>query len=54
MTVEELNTANNILKDAEQNGMQVEVVYYALKFMKEDPKLTITDALMLGHDEWIK
>jgi hypothetical protein len=52
--VEEFKTINTVLQDAEQYNQQVEVVYYALKYMKENPKLTITEAIMLGHDEWIK
>jgi hypothetical protein len=52
--VEEFKLIDTVLKDAEQYNMQVDVVYYALKHMKEDPKLTITQAIMLSHDEFIK
>jgi len=51
--VEEFKLIETVLKDAERYNMQVEVVYYALKHMKEDPKLTITQAIILSHDEFV-
>jgi len=37
--VEEFKTINAVLQDAEQYNQQVEVVYYALKYMKENPEI---------------
>lgn len=38
----------------DDHGLEVEVMYWALKFMKEDPTLSIGDAISLGFTEWDK
>lgn len=42
------------LKDASEFDLQVEVVWYALKAMKENPLLTIEEAIFIGLKEWVK
>jgi hypothetical protein len=42
------------LDAAIQFGLEVEVIFYALKAMKENPKLTPAEAFVFGVAEWIK
>jgi hypothetical protein len=35
-------------------GLVAEVVLYALKYMKDNPKSSIEDAMGYGFDEWVK
>ena len=34
--------------------LETEVVYTALKYMKENPDSTISDAINYGYNEWVK
>ena len=43
-----------VLHDARDFSLEAEVVTWALKYMKEHPEITISDAIMLGYDEWLK
>ena len=54
VTTEDLNAIHFYLHEAHQHGLQAEVVTYALKFMKDDPTLTVQAAIALGASEWIK
>lgn len=42
------------LSQAKEYNSEPEVVTYALKYMKEDPTLSIEEAINKGLDEWIK
>ena len=42
-----LNTAIDL-------GVDVEVVTWALKAMKDNPELRISDAMTIGYSEWVK
>ncbi len=42
------------LDTAIQFGLEVEVIYYALKTMKENPQLTPAEAFVFGVAEWVK
>lgn len=52
--VEDMKHVAEALDHANEHGLQVEVVTWALKYMKENPSLTITEAVTLGYFEWIK
>jgi hypothetical protein len=52
--VEEYNWISSMLKDAIENEMENEVVQWALKEMKDDPRLTPAMALRYGYLEWVK
>ena len=52
--IEELQTVKNLLLKASEYGMQPEVVTWALQNMKENPNLSIGDAMEIGYSEWIK
>jgi hypothetical protein len=42
------------LENAAGQGLQAEVVAFALKYMKEDNSLKINEAMSLGFHEWMK
>jgi len=48
------DSVNNALKWSEEHGMEVNVMYYALMFLKTNPTATIQDAIEFGLDEWLK
>ena len=52
--MEELNTVKNALDQSRECGLDTEVVVWALKCMKEDPTLTVSEAIELGFWEWAK
>lgn len=49
-----LDIVEHILHEAEDLGITRNVVTWALKYMKENPKLDISDAIVLGYEEWTK
>jgi hypothetical protein len=52
--LEEKNVISNGLDAALEFGLEVEVIYQALRAMKEDPKLTPVEAFIIGVTEWVK
>lgn len=56
--VEDINRSlavvDAVLHDARDFSLEVEVVTWALKYMKENPELTISDAMVLGYEKWLK
>jgi len=51
---DEIKNIAEILNQAKEFNLEVEVVVWALKYMKESPRLTINEAITLGYNEWIK
>ncbi len=51
---EELTTIKACLKEAMEWGLEVEAVAWALISLKDNPELSISEAMMLGVTEWIK
>ena len=49
-----LDIVEHILNEARDLGCETEVVTYALKMMKENPKLQISDAIVASINEWVK
>jgi hypothetical protein len=43
-----------LLDEAMDNGLEVEVIYYALKAMQEDSTLSPAQAFQEGMNEWVK
>ena len=54
MTPQEMQIIQLMLSEAHENGLTFEVVTFALKYMKENPSLSITEALEMGYVNWIK
>lgn len=48
------DTVSFALANAYQMSLEVEVVTWALKYMKENPSLTIDEAITMGYYEWVK
>jgi len=59
-----MNTESDIKKQLEfigagldaalEHGLELEVIYFALKYMRENPNVTPAEAFALGITEWIK
>lgn len=49
-----LDVVEHILRESDDFGVTPEVVTWALKYMKENPNLDISDAIILGYEEWVK
>ena len=52
--IKELSYVDHLLKLAEGYNLEAEVVVFALKVMKENPSLTIEQAMDIGYEEWVK
>ena len=44
----------SVLHDARDLKIETEVVTWALKFMKQDPSIDISDAMIMGYEEWAR
>jgi hypothetical protein len=42
------------LQHSREESLEVEVVTWALMFMKENPSLTVSEAITMGYFEWVK
>jgi len=43
-----------ILHDSIDLKIETNVVTWAIKFMKQDPSIDISDAMIMAYDEWTK
>lgn len=48
----DLNAVKKTLSYAKRYGLQTEVMTYAINAMKENPKLSLPEALVIGLEEW--
>ena len=53
-SLNEIDAVSFALANAYQMSLEVEVVTWALKYMKENPNLTIDEAITMGYSEWVK
>lgn len=53
-SLDEFEAIQTALKGASEFNLEVEVVWYALKAMKENPRLSIEEAIKIGFEEWVK
>lgn len=51
---EQMQAIDQMLDSVLEFGVEVEVVYFALKYMKEHPEATPAEAFALGVAEWIR
>ena len=49
-----MDIVEHVLNEAYDLGCATQVVTYALKMMKENPKLQISDAIIASINEWLK
>jgi hypothetical protein len=50
----EMKVIDVLLSEAMDNGLELEVIYSALKAMREDETLTPAQAFQVAMDEWVK
>ena len=51
---DDLRTIGAFLEEAVEYGLEAEVIYTALKHVQEDPSTSVTVAMQIAMDEWIK
>ena len=51
---EDILAISESLYESIEKGLETEVVYTALKSMKENPNLSISEAIKSGTHEWLK
>lgn len=54
ITESDVKTVSEALFHAAEFKLEVEVVSHALKHMKENPSLTVGEAITLGYFDWVK
>lgn len=54
IATEELQEISDCLTEAEYYGLTDKVIWSALNAMKENPELTIEEAITIGLNEWVK
>ena len=52
--VSEMDAVAIALEQSREEGLEVEVVTWALRYMKNDPTLTISEAITMGYYEWVR
>ena len=52
--LEEMDTVSMALSNAAHLNLEVEVVTYAIQNMKDNPNLTIGEAITMAYFEWAK
>ncbi len=50
---EELDYVEQILAEARELHLEAEVVTTALNSMKENPRMSVEDAITIGYHDWI-
>jgi hypothetical protein len=51
---DEIKKINSLLSEAIDAGLEAEVVYTALKTMREDETLSPSQAMTIGVEEWVR
>ena len=51
---EQMEAIGNLLDVALEHGLELEVIYYALKYMKQNPEVAPAEAFLMGISEWVK
>lgn len=51
---EQMEAIDKMLDSAIEFGMEVEAIFSALKYMKENPSVSPAEAFALGVAEWVK
>jgi hypothetical protein len=49
-----MDAVATVLEHSCEEGLEVEVVTWALRYMKNDPTLTLSEAITMGYYEWVK
>ena len=51
---DQMDAIATLLDIAEESEMEIEVIYYALVYMKSNPTVTPYEAFQSGFTEWMK
>lgn len=51
---DQMKAIDSMLDVVVASGMEVEVIYWALRYMKENPSAEPAEAFIMGVTEWIK
>lgn len=51
---DQMQAIDQMLDSAIEFGMEVEVIYWALKYIRENPSATPAEAFALGITEWVR
>lgn len=51
---EEIKWITELLEESRKYDLEGEVIQFALKSMREDPRLTPAMAFVIGYQEWVK
>jgi len=54
MENKDISQIQNLVYQALDFDLEAEVVYAALRAMKDNPNLSIVDAMQQGFNEWVK
>lgn len=54
ITNEDLRQVGNLAETAREHGLLAEVVTFAIKRAKENPKWDVVKCMQTGFDEWVK
>lgn len=49
---ETIDYIHHRMRIVKQYGLEIEVIVFALRAMKQNPKLTVVEAFECGCDEW--
>lgn len=49
----EMEACANVLKMSKEEGLEVEVMVWAMKALRDNRGMQIIDALQIGFDEWV-
>lgn len=49
-----MDAVHIVLYNAKRTNLEVEVIYEALKLMKQNPTMSISEAIRGGHRAWVK
>jgi hypothetical protein len=52
--LEEMDTVSMALSNATHLNLEVEIVTYAIQNMKDNPNLTVGEAITMAYFEWAK
>jgi len=51
---EQMDAIDKMLDVAMESCLEVEIIYWALQYMKKDPSVSPAQAFALGIAEWVK
>ncbi len=49
-----LKAVREVLEESKKYNLEAEVIYFAIKYMQRDPKLTVSECVQMAMDEWVK